>query len=299
MHEPAARDPADDLLHPGDHLDHRRRHPVLLPLQPADRSGEQGARPSSGSEARPRLAGRPAYLDLRHHRHEPVAVDRLHRRCMFIVAIQRIPKELYEAAKVDGASAIRTFFSITIPLLREMTTLVTILTLSGAFLVFNEVDGDDRGRPVQLQPGARHVAVPATLSSTTTWAMPPRSRRSSSSSPSPSRRPRSCTPVDGGCSGDRPRDDPRRSAGPTATTGAPATGPGSASDRTSARVVIWLVLVALVLAVAVPVAVDGLQQLQGQRGGLRSSRGGCPGSCAGTTSSMPAKPGWCATSPTA
>ena len=58
---------------------------------------------------------------------------------MFIVAIQRIPKELYEAARVDGASAVRTFFSITIPLLREMTTLVTILTLSGAFLVFNEV----------------------------------------------------------------------------------------------------------------------------------------------------------------
>lgn len=58
---------------------------------------------------------------------------------LFVVAIQRIPKELYEAAKVDGAGGVRTFFSITIPLLREMTTLVTILTLSGAFLVFNEV----------------------------------------------------------------------------------------------------------------------------------------------------------------
>jgi raffinose/stachyose/melibiose transport system permease protein len=58
---------------------------------------------------------------------------------LFIVAIQRIPRELYEAAKVDGASHLRTFFSITLPLLREMTTLVVILTLSGAFLVFNEV----------------------------------------------------------------------------------------------------------------------------------------------------------------
>ncbi|MDP9221547.1 MAG: sugar ABC transporter permease, partial [Actinomycetota bacterium] len=58
---------------------------------------------------------------------------------LFIVAIQRVPKELYEASKVDGAGGVRTFFSITIPLLREMTTLVTILTLSGAFLVFNEV----------------------------------------------------------------------------------------------------------------------------------------------------------------
>jgi raffinose/stachyose/melibiose transport system permease protein len=58
---------------------------------------------------------------------------------LFVVAIQRIPKELNEAARVDGAGGVRIFFSITIPLLREMTTLVTILTLSGAFLVFNEV----------------------------------------------------------------------------------------------------------------------------------------------------------------
>jgi raffinose/stachyose/melibiose transport system permease protein len=58
---------------------------------------------------------------------------------LFMVAIQRIPTELYDAAKVDGAGGVRTFFCITVPLLREMTTLVSILTLSGAFLVFNEV----------------------------------------------------------------------------------------------------------------------------------------------------------------
>src|SRR3954454_7158991 len=58
---------------------------------------------------------------------------------LFVVAIPRIPRELYEAAKVDGSGHLRTFFSITVPLLREMTTLVVILTMSGAFLVFNEV----------------------------------------------------------------------------------------------------------------------------------------------------------------
>lgn len=58
---------------------------------------------------------------------------------IYLAGLQDIPKELYEAAKVDGAGGVRTFFAITIPLLREMTTLVTILTLSGAFLVFNEV----------------------------------------------------------------------------------------------------------------------------------------------------------------
>ncbi len=58
---------------------------------------------------------------------------------LFVVAIQRVPREFYEAARVDGAGRIRSFFSITIPMVREMTTLVSILTISGAFLVFNEV----------------------------------------------------------------------------------------------------------------------------------------------------------------
>jgi raffinose/stachyose/melibiose transport system permease protein len=58
---------------------------------------------------------------------------------LFVVAIQRIPREFHEAAKVDGAGPVRRFFSITVPMVREMTTLITILTISGAFLVFNEV----------------------------------------------------------------------------------------------------------------------------------------------------------------
>jgi raffinose/stachyose/melibiose transport system permease protein len=58
---------------------------------------------------------------------------------LFVVAIQRIPKEFYEAAKIDGAGLIATFRNVTVPLVREMSTLLVILTVSGAFLVFNEV----------------------------------------------------------------------------------------------------------------------------------------------------------------
>ena len=58
---------------------------------------------------------------------------------LFVVAIQRIPREFYEAARVDGAGPVRSFFTITVPMVREMTTLLVILTVSGAFLVFNEV----------------------------------------------------------------------------------------------------------------------------------------------------------------
>ena len=58
---------------------------------------------------------------------------------LFAVAIQRIPSELYEAAAIDGIGAVRRFFTITLPLVREMTGLLIIVTISGAFQVFNEV----------------------------------------------------------------------------------------------------------------------------------------------------------------
>lgn len=58
---------------------------------------------------------------------------------LFAVAIQRIPRDLFEAAELDGIGPIRQFFHITVPLVREMTGLMVIVTISGAFQVFNEV----------------------------------------------------------------------------------------------------------------------------------------------------------------
>ena len=66
---------------------------------------------------------------------------------LFIVAIQSIPREINEAAQVDGAGKVRCFFKITIPLVREMTTLMIIVTVSGAFLVFNEIMATTQGGP--------------------------------------------------------------------------------------------------------------------------------------------------------
>lgn len=58
---------------------------------------------------------------------------------LFAVALQRIPTELYEAASIDGVGPFRRFFAISLPLVREMTSLMLIVTVSGAFQVFNEV----------------------------------------------------------------------------------------------------------------------------------------------------------------
>lgn len=57
---------------------------------------------------------------------------------LFIIAIQKIPKELYEAAEIDGASKFRRFFSITIPQVKETIFVTTLVTITGSMLVFNE-----------------------------------------------------------------------------------------------------------------------------------------------------------------
>jgi multiple sugar transport system permease protein len=54
---------------------------------------------------------------------------------LYLAALQNIPRELYEAAEVDGAGAIRKFISITVPGVRSVTTLVVVLaTIVGANL---------------------------------------------------------------------------------------------------------------------------------------------------------------------
>jgi raffinose/stachyose/melibiose transport system permease protein len=58
---------------------------------------------------------------------------------LFAIAIQKIPRELYDAAIIDGAGPMRRLWNVTFPLTREMTGLMIIITVTGAFQVFNEV----------------------------------------------------------------------------------------------------------------------------------------------------------------
>jgi multiple sugar transport system permease protein len=54
---------------------------------------------------------------------------------LYLAALQNVPKELYEAASVDGAGKTRSFMSVTVPGVRPATTLVVILaTITGANL---------------------------------------------------------------------------------------------------------------------------------------------------------------------
>lgn len=66
---------------------------------------------------------------------------------LYIVAIQKIPGELYEAAEIDGASRIQRFTTVTLPQIKEMLFVTLVSTTSGAFLVFNDVYILTRGGP--------------------------------------------------------------------------------------------------------------------------------------------------------
>ncbi|AIW31156.1 YurN [Bacillus sp. 916] len=57
---------------------------------------------------------------------------------LYIVSIQSIPAELYESAQLDGAGKIQQFFHITGPQTKEMSFVAVVMTLTGAFTVFNE-----------------------------------------------------------------------------------------------------------------------------------------------------------------
>ena len=56
---------------------------------------------------------------------------------IFLAGLQTIPAELYEAARVDGASRLRQLRSITLPLLKPVMTVNIILSLLGAMNVFD------------------------------------------------------------------------------------------------------------------------------------------------------------------
>jgi multiple sugar transport system permease protein len=68
---------------------------------------------------------------------------------ILIAALQAIPDELYEAARLEGAGAWARIWHITLPLLAPTLTLVGILTISGYFQLFAEPYVMTQGGPLQ------------------------------------------------------------------------------------------------------------------------------------------------------
>lgn len=57
---------------------------------------------------------------------------------IFLAAMQAIPRDLYEAAAIDGATKLRRFFSVTLPMLRPTVIFVIITSTIGGLQIFAE-----------------------------------------------------------------------------------------------------------------------------------------------------------------
>jgi multiple sugar transport system permease protein len=68
---------------------------------------------------------------------------------ILLAGLQAIPEELYEAARIDGASRWRQFLHITLPQLGPVLLVVAVITVSGYFQLFAEPYVMTRGDPLQ------------------------------------------------------------------------------------------------------------------------------------------------------
>ena len=69
---------------------------------------------------------------------------------ILLAALQSVPKDLYEAARLDGASAWRQFWTITVPMLRPTIIFVSIIATIGGIQLFTE--------PLLFNPGINSIA---------------------------------------------------------------------------------------------------------------------------------------------
>ena len=67
---------------------------------------------------------------------------------LIFAGLQAIPKDIYDAADVDGSSEWRTFRSITLPLLRPVLAFVLVITITGSFQTFDTIAVTTGGGPI-------------------------------------------------------------------------------------------------------------------------------------------------------
>jgi raffinose/stachyose/melibiose transport system permease protein len=71
---------------------------------------------------------------------------------LYLAGLQTIPRDLYEASNLDGASKFREFWSITFPLLASFFTINMVLAMKGGLMVFDQIialTGGGPGRSTQ------------------------------------------------------------------------------------------------------------------------------------------------------
>lgn len=68
---------------------------------------------------------------------------------IFIAALQNVSHDLYDAAKIDGATKFQTFINVTLPSLGPSILMVSIMTMTGFFQLFAEPYVMTQGGPAE------------------------------------------------------------------------------------------------------------------------------------------------------
>ncbi|RME87220.1 MAG: sugar ABC transporter permease [Anaerolineae bacterium] len=76
---------------------------------------------------------------------------------IFLAGLQEIPRELYEAAAIDGANRLQTFWYVTIPLLRPVIYFVVTVGVIGTFQVFDQIFVMTAGGPLDSTTTVAYV----------------------------------------------------------------------------------------------------------------------------------------------
>jgi ABC-type sugar transport system permease subunit len=78
---------------------------------------------------------------------------------IYIAALQGIPDSLKDAARVDGASSIQSFWYVTLPLLRPTILVTSVLTVISSFQVFDIIQVMTQGGPGRPDSSPTRVLV--------------------------------------------------------------------------------------------------------------------------------------------
>ena len=74
----------------------------------------------------------------------------------YLSGMQNIEYSVYEAAKIDGANAVQSFFKITIPLLKPTILMTAIMSTNGTLQLFDESMNLTRGGPARMTMTMSH-----------------------------------------------------------------------------------------------------------------------------------------------
>ncbi len=69
---------------------------------------------------------------------------------IFLAGIRAVPRELYEAAEIDGADSVQRLQYITLPMIRQTIVIVMLLVITGCFKIFETVYQLTNGGPNHL-----------------------------------------------------------------------------------------------------------------------------------------------------